>query len=172
MLARALPAGCQARRAAHQVASCGAGVWRVGFQARACLLSLPLIWRCRTAPAGAAAAYVRRCKSADCSCWGASSGLRQAVLLWRHTVWPARACPQIAETLTRFGVNEGCQHLLVARFDATPEQARRIFPSPVCSPCLLKWPLQSAAAALAALLPLLAPCTELPPWAACCRCSS
>ncbi len=30
---------------------------------------------------------------------------------------------QIGETLTRFGIHDSCQHLLLARFDATPEQA-------------------------------------------------
>eukprot|EP00887_Chlorella_sp_A99_P002245 scaffold10.g2245.t1 len=32
----------------------------------------------------------------------------------------------IAESLTRFGVNEDCQHLLVARFDASPGDLERI----------------------------------------------
>lgn len=32
----------------------------------------------------------------------------------------------IAETLTRFGVNDSCRHLLVARFDASPDQVEQL----------------------------------------------
>ena len=31
---------------------------------------------------------------------------------------------QIGETLTRFGVNDSCKHLLVARFDAAADEVR------------------------------------------------
>jgi EKC/KEOPS complex subunit CGI121/TPRKB len=33
---------------------------------------------------------------------------------------------QIGESLKRFGVNEGCKHLLVARFNATTEEVEQL----------------------------------------------
>lgn len=39
---------------------------------------------------------------------------------------PHCRCPQIGETLGRYGINPECKHVLAARFDATPEEEQQL----------------------------------------------
>lgn len=77
-------------------------------------------------PLCAAAAAAAASAATDAATAAVTSSTSALLLLPLTRPPPPPLLPQIAESLTRYGINADSRHLLVARFDATDEDLERI----------------------------------------------